>query len=218
MHGGMRIRYEPEIPQLVTAAKRLAATLGFDLRPHGNVAGNHAPGPSACLDEVGSLLMVLAATRQGGRMGEAGTGAGVGTAWMASGLRSGATLVTVEIDPELATAAERLYSERDDVEVVQGDWLNALSPRGPFDVLFLDGGGSEALSPTNWPLIASLVVPGGILVLDDLTPERLWPESWWGKPDPKRELAFRSGRFRSTELLVRPDVALLLAVRSDGAE
>jgi len=52
--------------------------------------------------------------------------------------------------------------------------------------------------------------------MDDLTPEELWPASWRGRPDPKRELAFRSGLFTAAEVRSRADAYVLLAVREDG--
>lgn len=199
---------------IVRAAKALAVELDFDLRPEGNSAGGAGVGPSACLDEVGSLLRALAASLPGGRIGEVGTGAGVGTAWLASGLAAGASLTSVEVDARLAGAASGLFAERADVEVVVGDWFEAVPRRGPFDLLFFDGGGREALRPDNWELLAGLLKPSGIMVLDDLTPEEAWPESWRGKPDPKRELAFRSGLFTATEIRSRADSSLLLMVRN----
>jgi predicted O-methyltransferase YrrM len=69
--------YPVEVPELVLAAKSLAVRLGFDLRPEGNSAGYSAAGPSACLDEVGTLLRTLTATVVDGQVGEVGTGAGV---------------------------------------------------------------------------------------------------------------------------------------------
>jgi hypothetical protein len=58
-----------------------------------------------------------------------------------------------------------------------------------------------------------LVRPGGIMVMDDLTPESLWPQSWRGAPDPKRELAFHSGYFTATEVRTGDATSALLKVR-----
>lgn len=173
----MTKQYGIEVPTIVRVAQRLAVELGFDLRPEGNPAGGTSAGPSACLDEVGRLLRTLAASLPGGRIGEVGTGAAVGTAWLASGLVAGASLTSVEVDPRLARAARDLFVDRTDVEVVAGDWLEAMPPHGPFDLLFFDGGGREALRPDNWERLTALLKPSGIMVLDDLTPEEAWPES-----------------------------------------
>lgn len=180
--------------------------------PKGNAAGDNPGGPSCCLNEVGSLLRTLAAAQPGGRIGEIGSGADVGTAWLADGLGSGATLVTTETDTTLAGAVQTLFANRRDVRVLASHWRQALPDHGPFDLLFADGG--NAADPASAPDLASLVRPGGLVVVDDLTPEEDWPESWRGRPDPKREVAFRSGLFSSAEVLVRPGVAVLLMTRA----
>jgi predicted O-methyltransferase YrrM len=210
----MQVQYPIAIPDLVHATRKLAGELGFDLRPGGSTAGSTASGPSACLDEVGSLLRTLTSALPGDQIAEVGTGAGIGSAWLASGLNPGASLTTVELDPRLASAVRARFSNLHGVEVLTGDWLEILPPCGPFDLVFFDGGGPSALSTANWQAIAALVKPQGIMVIDDLTPEEYWPDDWRGTPDPKRELAFHSGLFTSTELRVRPDAAILLMVRN----
>ena len=57
-------------------------------------------------------------------------------------------------------------------------------------------------------LLADLLRPGGMLVLDDFTPGRD-PES-----DPTRRLWLESNRFRTVELTLSADTAVLLAVRA----
>src|SRR5690606_8731352 len=179
----------------------------------GNLAGQRQAGPSACIDEVGTLLRTLVASLPNGRIGEVGTGAGVGTAWMASALGDGASLTSVELEPRLAAATADLFVSLGNVEVVAGDWLQVMPRRAPFDLVFFDGGGRAALGSDNWQTLAALLVPGGLMVLDDLTPEELWPDDWRGIPDPKRELAFRSGLFTASEIRVRPDAAVLLLAK-----
>ncbi len=206
------------VPPLVLAAKESAKRLGFSLRPEGNPAGRQTAGPSACLDTVGSLLRALAASRPDGDIGEVGTGAGVGTAWLKSGMQGRARLVTIEVEGRLVQVAKELFAAHPEVRVVHGDWLDLMPEQGPFDLLFFDGGGRGALVPANWRAIAGLLKPGGVLVFDDLTPEALWPDSWHGKPDPKREFAFKSGYFAATELLTGQSTAALLLTRltTDG--
>ena len=74
-------------------------------------------------------------------------------------------------------------------------------------------GGIGSADETLWPVVADLVSPGGMIVIDDLTPEEYWPDSWKGKPDPKREFAFHSGFFTATEVRTRVDVSTLLMVK-----
>src|ERR1700733_5825457 len=89
---------EPTLPELVAAAVARAASAKFAL---------------SCDPAVGGLLAVLAAhLPAGSRVLELGTGAGVGTAWIVSGLlpRTDVTVTTVERDARTALLA------------AQGDW------------------------------------------------------------------------------------------------
>ena len=157
--------------------------------------------------------MTLSSSVTSGRIGEIGTGAGVGTAWLASGMRKGVSLYTVELDQALSAAANRHFVDHPSINVLAGDWREAFANVGPYRLLFADGGGLAEAGPDVWALAAALIEPGGIMVIDDLTPEALWPESWRGQPDAKREFAFTSGLFESAEVLIRPDVSALVMVR-----
>jgi predicted O-methyltransferase YrrM len=114
-------------PPLVERAEQLARELGF--------------GRSST-PEVGRLLHVLAAQRGRTRVGELGTGAGVGTAWIASALRPGVPLFTVEADAALAAAARELFAADPDVHVLHGA-RSELEPEAPFDLLFVDAAKGE---------------------------------------------------------------------------
>lgn len=83
------------MPALVAAAASRARSAGFWL---------------SCEPAVGQLLAVLAAHLPvGARVLELGTGAGVGTAWIACGLlpRTDVTVTTIEKDPQTAALAAR---------------------------------------------------------------------------------------------------------------
>jgi predicted O-methyltransferase YrrM len=150
---------EPTIPELVAAAVGRAAAARFG---------------QSCDPGVGGLLAVLAAhLPAGSRVLELGTGAGVGTAWIVSGLlpRTDVTVTTVERDARTALLA------------AQGDWpgfvdlrlsdaLDFLNEGGTFDLIFADaqGGKWEGLDRT----VAALR-PGGLLLVDDMTPQPDWP-------------------------------------------
>lgn len=206
-------QYPVVVPTKVKAAQALAIQLGFDLRPEGNAAGDHPSTASCCIDEVGRLLMALAASVTEGVIGEIGTGAGVGTAWLAEGKRNEVALLSVEKEARLAQAAGELFQDENGVEILQGDWRETFVRRGPFQLLFADGGGVGTASADQWLDLAELIAPGGMMVLDDLTPEALWPEAWKNQTDPKREFAFNSGYFHSTEVLSRPNVSTLILVK-----
>ena len=110
---------------------------------------------SFCRNETGRLLAALAATREG-TMAEFGTGCGVGTAWLRSGVRGDDTrILTAELDPTLAEAAAEIFRDDAQVEVLAADWSTLLD-RDPFSLLFLDSGEPSASRPDK---VADLIEP-----------------------------------------------------------
>ena len=184
------------LPPLVEQAKALADRTRFS---------------HSCIDEVGRLLHVPASHAGPGTIGEIGTGCGVGTAWMASAFPFGASLKTVELDVERASAVRDLFRDLKEVEVIADDW-HALEPHGPFDLLFADGGRAKEREPER---VLEMLAPGGLLVLDDLWVEGRWhpAESRGRQDDPVRRFWLGDPRLAATELLVRHDHAVILASR-----
>jgi len=165
--------------------------------------------------EVGRLLGVLAASRPDGRLAEIGTGTGVGASWIVSSLGPGASFVTVEADDDRATACVELFASFPNVRVLHGDWHGVLPPEAPFDLLFFDGGGWKRSPPPQMraesELALELVAPGGLVAMDNLTPEHLWPADGPTWPDALRELWLGDDRLVSTEVLTTPDSSAILA-------
>ncbi len=146
--------------------------------------------------EVQALLRVLAAGRDVAEMGAA---YGETAAVMAETARS---VVTVERDPERAAIARQRLAGLPNAELLEGDVYEQLAGRGPFGLLFADGG-----RPFDWEAILALVEPGGIVVKDDLTP---------GRPidgDDVREFLLRDSRLAATEIVVSREVAVIVAAR-----
>ena len=146
------------------------------------------------------------------RIGELGTGAGIGTAWMASAMPAGCTLVTAEIDERLAGVARELVAADPRVQVINGDAIAVMSGRGPFDLLFADSGVRDE---AGFDALASLLRVGGRIVMDDLTPLRLLaPEPPPLAGDLKRRF-FASPRLVSAEVVL-PDLenSLLVGTRT----
>ena len=161
-----------------------------------------------CRNETGRLLATLAATRSG-TMAEFGTGCGVGTAWLRSGARAGTHLLTAELDARLATAAQEIFADDDQVEVLAANW-STLRDRGPYSLLFLDPSVPQDAGPDE---VADLVEPGGIVVLDDFAPCEMWPPITAGRVDIFRENWLVDERFTAVEAMVARDAAVILAVR-----
>lgn len=183
----------PEVPAVVERAFEVSRTRGY---------------VSFCRNETGRLLATLAATKQG-TLAEFGTGTGVGTAWLRSGVRDDARIVTAELDPDLADAAAEIFADDPQVEVVAADW-STLKERGPFSLLFLD---AREPKDSGADTVADLVEPGGVVVLDDFTPCASWPPVYGGRVDSLREQWLVDDRFTAAEVMVAPDTAVILATR-----
>lgn len=181
------------LPPLVQKAMALADHCGFE---------------HSCLPAVGRLLRVLAGQVRGGLVGEIGTGCGVGAAWMVSALPPGARFMTVELDQGRASAARLLFENYKHVQVLQGDWHDILA-HGPFDLLFADTKAKQH----EPELLLEALRPGGLIVLDDLTPEEHWPAEWRGQPDSVRRFWLNDARLAATEVLVAPTMNVIVATR-----
>ena len=144
---------------------------------------------------VQRLLRVLAAGRD---VAELGTAFGEGAAALAQTARS---VVTVEVDPERAAVARERLAPFGNVEALEGDAYELLEGRGPYGLVFADGG------VYNWERIVELAAPGGFIVKDDLAPGRAIDG------DAVREFLLRDPRLVATELLTTPASAAIVAVK-----
>jgi predicted O-methyltransferase YrrM len=152
-------------------------------------------GGGSSIPAVQRLLRVLAAGRD---VAELGTAFGEGAAALAETARS---VVTVELDVERAAIAARRLENHANEEALVGDWREALRGRGPFGLVFADGGAYP------WDAILSLLAPSGFLVKDDLTPGRALAG------DPVREFLLSDPRLVTVEVLTTPNSAAIVAVR-----
>ena len=153
-------------------------------------------GGATAIPEVQALLRVLATGRD---VAELGAAYGETAALLAETARS---VVTVERDSKrVAVARERLRGLAN-VELLEGDAYEQLRGRGPFGLVFADGG-----RPYDWTAILALTGQGGLIVKDDLTA---------GRPverDDVREFLLRDPRLAAAEILATPEMAVVIAVR-----
>ena len=184
-----------DLPGRVAQAVGLAREHGFD---------------SSCRPEQGRLLRVLAGGARV-RVGESGTGYGVGIAWLLSGLAAGVPVVSVEREAGRAEASALLYAGNDQVTVENADWT-ALYDHGPYDLLVLDGGGQGKGDPGTAD-VERLLLPGGTLVTDDFTPADSWPPMYGGQVDSARTHWMEHPLLRAIEIRLAPDLAAVVAVR-----
>ncbi|MFF7638914.1 class I SAM-dependent methyltransferase [Streptomyces canus] len=188
---------ETHLPPLVERALAAARAHGF---------------PYSCRPEQGRLLHALAGGARG-RVGETGTGCGVGLAWLASGAREGIRLVSVERDPERARVAAEVFADRPDVRILHGDWRR-IEEYGPYDLLVLDGGGTGK-TPDDTPADpARLLTPGGRIVVDDFTPAaEEWPPRHDGHVDRPRLFWLAHPALDTVELPLAEDLSTLVGTR-----
>lgn len=157
--------------------------------------------------ETGRLLAALAASREG-TLAELGTGCGVGSAWLTSGATKESRIVSAELDPALAEDVQRIFAGVENVEVVAGDW-STLEQYAPFSLLFVDV--REVMQQID--VLADLLAPGGIAVLDDFVPSPHWPPIVDGQVDTVREQWLTDDRFAAVEMLIDEGASLLIATR-----
>lgn len=124
---------------------------------------------------TGSLLQVLAASKPGGRLLELGTGTGVATAWLLSGMDPSATLTSVDVNPEFQAVAREVLGRDRRLDLVLEDGIAFIhrQPKQSYDLIFADAipGKYDALNET-----LALVKPGGFYIVDDMLPQPNWPE------------------------------------------
>lgn len=172
------------IPSLVQQAVARAREAGFGY---------------SCDPDVGRLLAVLAAHLPArARVLELGTGAGVGTAWIASGLlpRTDVAVISAEKDPATAELAAR-GTWPGFVDLRCADALTVLGEAGEFDLIFADapGGKWEGLDR----VIAALA-PHGMLIVDDMTATPHWDAGHLARQLEVRRTLLASPLLASAEL------------------
>ncbi len=182
----------PDVPPLVRRATDAARALGFE---------------KSSVPEVGRLLHALAAQRGRARVGEIGTGTGVGAAWIVAALPPSVPFVTVELDERLAASARSLFSGDGNVRVFVGDWHDVMPAEAPFDLLFYDGGGKQH-PERDGEQVFGLLAPGGTIVMDDLAPGRSV------EGDPVRSFWLRRADLAAVEVTLSPEMAAIVGVRA----
>ncbi|MFB8771311.1 O-methyltransferase [Streptomyces broussonetiae] len=164
--------------------------------------------PYSCRPEQGRLLYALAGVTHG-PIGETGTGYGVGLAWLVSGAPPGTPVISVERDPERAATTAGLFADRPEVRILTGDWRRT-ADHGPYDLLVLDGGGTGK-TPGDTPADpASLLAPGGTVVIDDFSPSRDWPPTHEGAVDLPRLHWLTHPALHATEVGLAEDLTTVL--------
>ena len=122
---------------------------------------------------TGSLLKTLVASKQSGRILELGTGSGLATSWILSGMSKNTKLVTVDNnDILLDIAKESLADPRIKFALADGyEWIKNYKGE-KFDLVFADA------IPGKYDLFEetlALIKVGGFYIIDDMVPQPNWP-------------------------------------------
>jgi len=122
---------------------------------------------------TGSLLKTLVASKPGARILELGTGSGLATSWIVSGMNKDAVLITVENNEVLLSVAKENLKDNS-IQFVLADgytWLKEYKGE-QFDLIFADA------MPGKYDLFEetfSLLKAGGFYIIDDMLPQPNWP-------------------------------------------
>jgi predicted O-methyltransferase YrrM len=148
------------IPPLAARAQRVADRAQFR---------------QSSIPETGALLRALAASKPGGHMLEAGSGTGVGAAWLLDGMDSASRLISLERHPQIANAAKTLLADDDRITVINADavdWLESYDGP-PFDLAFVD---TTIIKFHRRDLLFRHLADGALFIADDLLPQDKWME------------------------------------------
>ncbi len=161
--------------------------------------------------KTGALLAALAASKPGGRLLELGTGTGLGTAWLLSGMDPASHLDTIDTDPKVVAIA-RTHLEKDarvTFHVMDGADFIGSSPRDRYDLIYADAWPGKF---THLDETLSLLRVGGIYFIDDLLPQANWPEGHAAKVPALVDAIERRPGFVTVKLSWAS--GLMLAVRT----
>jgi predicted O-methyltransferase YrrM len=185
-------------PEMLAAIQRDTEALGFSM---------------ASEPRTGSLLSALAASKPGGRLLELGTGTGVGTAWLLSGMSAGARLDTVDTDPGVVAVAQRHLAADSRVAFHLMDGAEFIgSGPGQYDLIYADAWPGKF---SHLDQALSILRPGGIYVIDDLLPQPNWPAEHAPRVPVLIEALERLSDFTTVKLSWAS--GLMLVVRTGGA-
>ena len=158
---------------------------------------------------AGALLATLAASKPGGRFLELGTGTGIATAWLLSGMDGTSTLISVDSSPEFQAVAKQVHGHDPRLILILEDGIQFLHSQVPhsFDLIFADAmpGKYEALGEA-----LALVKPGGFYVIDDMLPQSNWPEGHDIKAVALIERLSRETEFQIAPLAWSSGIVLLV--------
>jgi predicted O-methyltransferase YrrM len=185
-----------DLPPLVRGAIEVASSQNFD---------------HSCAPQQGRLISVLERGFDGQRVGEIGTGCGVGLAWMVEATNASTSFVSIELDETRTSLSAHLFADHPNVRVLHGDW-SELGEHGPFDLLVLDGEG-KGKEPADEPPLDPTdgwLALGGTVVVDDFAPSG---QTGASTHDEARPYWLEHPALHATELRLSSNLAAMVGSR-----
>ena len=163
---------------------------------------------------VGALLRTLAVSKPKGQFLELGTGTGIATAWLLSGMNSESSLVSVDSDPVAQQVAREALGEDQRLTLVNCCAMEFLGKQTAetFDLVFADA------MPGKYQGLAdalAVVKPGGFYVIDDMLPQPNWPEGHQAKVSVLLEKLAGNRNFQIIPLVWSSGVVIAVRTRSE---
>lgn len=122
-----------------------------------------------------SLLRTLAASKPSGKFLELGTGTGLSTSWILSGMDQDSTLVSIDNEQAFLDIAEKYLGNDGRLKLVNADgesWVND-NLNEKFDYIFADTWHGKYLLLEE---VLQMLNTGGLYIIDDMLPQPNWPE------------------------------------------
>ncbi|XGV94684.1 MAG: O-methyltransferase [Leptolyngbya sp. BL-A-14] len=120
---------------------------------------------------TGSLLRTLAASKPAGNFLELGTGTGVSTAWLLSGMDAHSKLITIENDKEVFSIAQKYLGDDQRLSLYVEDaeiFLTRIEKMAQqLDLIFAD---TWAGKYVHLDAALHVLKPGGLYIIDDMLP------------------------------------------------
>jgi predicted O-methyltransferase YrrM len=174
--------------------------------------------------EEGKLLQMLMVLHQAKTVVEIGTLAGYSAIWMARALPEGGHLYTLNKDAEHIQMARHFFDQseiKDRITMLEGDahaTLKQLSPKGPFDMVFIDADKESYNDYLDWA--EANIRPYGLVVADntllfdtiglDAPPPDMAKKTWEGMRRFNERLADENKYFST---MVPTEQGLTVAVK-----
>ena len=102
-----------------------------------------------------------------------------------------------------------LFNHASNIKFIRGDWQRILQYQ-PFQLVFADVGVAKDHGAKK---VIEATAIGGMIVLDDFTLHKYWPEHWKGREDQRRARWLNNHKLLATEILLTEQSSAILAVR-----